>query len=82
MTFNIETVSGNIAKPLTSNEIQFTIISEMLTAVVRDQGWPDVVVELRAFFKICFCFVLLYDWSLGEQSLSVKYWLLKHCSSV
>ena len=78
-----------------SNGKQFTVTREILTAVARDQRWPDVVAgistisfpgsqmrdpwnevgissDLRAFFKICFCFALLYkkslnDWSLGEQ---------------
>ena len=64
-------LAGNIAKTMTSNGKQFTVTREMLTAVARD-GW-----NLSAVFKFCFCFVLLYnkslnDWSLGEQSLSVK----------
>ena len=46
--------------------VHYYITREMLTAVERDQRWPDVVAG------ICFCFVLLYnkslnDWSLGEQ---------------
>ena len=72
MTSNNETVSrqmpwaGNIAKTMTSNGKQFTVTRKMLTAVARDR-W-----NLSAFFKFCFCFVLLYnkslyDWSLGEQ---------------
>ena len=50
MTSNNETISrqmpwaGNIAKTMTSNRKQFTVTSEMLTAVARDQRWPDVVV--------------------------------------
>ena len=65
MTSNNETVSrqmpwaGNIAKTMMSNGKQFT-------AVPRDR-W-----NLSAVFKVCFCFVLLYnksfnDWPLGEQ---------------
>ena len=44
MTSNNETVSrqmplaGNIAKTMTSNGKQFTVIREMLTAVAHDQG--------------------------------------------
>ena len=58
--------AGNIAKTMTSNGKQFTVTREMLTAVARGR-W-----NLRAVFKLCFCFVLLYnkslnDWSLGEQ---------------
>ena len=64
-------LAGNIVKTMTSNGKQFTVTCEMLTAVGRD-SW-----NLSAVFKFCFCFVLLYnkslnDWSLGEQSLSVK----------
>ena len=56
---------------MTSNGKQFTVTREMLTAVARD-GWNH-----SAVFKFCFCFALLYNkslnnWSLGEQSLSVK----------
>ena len=44
----------------------YPVNSSLLTAVARD-GW-----SLSAVFKVCFCFVLLYnkslnDWSLGEQ---------------
>ena len=83
MTSNNETVSrqmpwaGNIAKTMTSNEKQFTVTREMLTAVARDQSVQLKVAwccrrNLSAFFKICFCFVLLYnkslnDWSRGER---------------
>ena len=74
-------ICGNIAKTMRSNGKQFNFTQEMLTAVVRDQRWPYVIVaEISAFFwfKICFCFVLLYnksinDCSLGEQSSSVVY---------
>ena len=80
MTSNNETDSrqmpwaGNIAKTMTSNGKQFTVTREMSTAVARDR-W-----NLSAVFKFSFFFVLLYnkslnDWSLGEQSLSVKYLL-------
>ena len=72
MTSHNETVSrqlswaGNIAETMTSNGKQLTVTPKMLTAVALD-GW-----NLRAVFKFCFCFVLLYnkslnDWSLGEQ---------------
>ena len=72
VTSNNETVSrqmpwaGNIAKAMTSNEKQFTVTREMLTAVACD-GW-----NLSAVFKFCLCFVLLYnkslnDWSLGNS---------------
>ena len=83
MTSNNETVSrqmpwaGNIAKTMTSNGKQFTVTNEMLTAVARDQSVQLEVawcchMNLRAFFKMCFCFVLLYnkllhDWSLGKR---------------
>ena len=52
---------------------QFTVTREMLTAVLHDQRWLDVVAGISArFSKFEFCFVLLYnkslnDWSLGEQ---------------
>ena len=72
MTSNNETVSrqmpgaGNIAKTMASNGKQFIVTREMLTAVEREQR------NFSACFKICSCFVLLYnkslnDWSLGEQ---------------
>ena len=77
MTSNNETVSrqmlwaGNIAKTMTSNGKQFTGTREMLTAVARD-GW-----NLSAVFKLCFCFVLLYNKIHSsplpsDQSLSVN----------
>ena len=51
---------------------QFTVTREMLTAVARDQRVQlkvaDVVVGI-AFFKICFCFVLLYNKSLNRISM-------------
>ena len=43
-------LAGNIAKAMTSNRKQFTVIREILNAVSRDQRLPDVV---------CLCFVLL-----------------------
>ena len=48
---------GNIAKTMTSNEKQFTVTREMLTAVARDRRWPDVVAGISARFSI-FSFVL------------------------
>ena len=66
---------GNITKTMTSNGKQFTATREMMTAVACDRRWPDVVAGISAsFFKICFCFVLVYnkslnDWSLREQWL-------------
>ena len=69
MTSNNETVSrqmplaGNNAKTMTSNEKQFTVTPEMLTAVARDQRWPDVVAgESARFSKFAFvllCFITL-----------------------
>ena len=61
---------------MTSNGKQFTVTREMLTAVARDQRWPDVAWNLSAFFRICFCFAYnksLNDCSPRNQSLSVKY---------
>ena len=53
-----------------SNGKQFAVPREMLTAVARDQWWSDVVAGISArFFKICFCFVLLYNKSLNDRSL-------------
>ena len=75
MTSNNKTVSrqmplaGNNAKAMTSNEKQFTVTREMLTAVARD-CW-----NLGAVFKFCFCFVLLYNKSLNDWSLG-KQWIL------
>ena len=44
---------------MTSNGKQFTVTHEMLTAVARDQRWPDVVAGISVrFFK--FTFVLFY----------------------
>ena len=67
MTSNKETVSrqmprtGNIAKTVTSNGKQLTITREMLTAVARDQRWPDVVagisVRFSKFALVLFCYI-------------------------
>ena len=67
MTSNNETVSrqmpwaGNIAKIMTSNGKQFTVTHEMLTAVARDQRWPDVVagisVRFSKFAFVLFCYI-------------------------
>ena len=67
MTSNNETVSrqmpwvGNIAKTMTSNGKQFTVTREMLTAVARDQRWPDVVAGISARFSkfafVLFCYI-------------------------
>ena len=44
--------AGNIAKTMTPNGKQFTVTRQMLTAVARDQKWPDVVARISArFFK-------------------------------
>ena len=86
MTSNNETVfrqmpwAGNIAKTMTSNGKQFTVTREMLTAVARDQSTQLKVAWFcrrnpSAFFKICFCFVLLYNKSLNDWSLG-KQWIL------
>ena len=71
---------GNIAKIMTSNGKQFTVTREMLTAVARDQSVQLKVAwccrkNFTAFFKICFCFVLLYNKSLNDWSLG-KQWIL------
>ena len=64
MKSNNETVSrqmpraGNTARTMTSNGKQFTVTLEMLTAVARDQRWPDVVAGISARFSN-FAFVLL-----------------------
>ena len=70
--------AGNITKTMTSNGTQFTVTREMLTAVALDQSVLLKVAccclgNLSTFFKICFCFTLLYnkslnDWSLGGHS--------------
>ena len=52
--------AGNIAKTMTSNGKQFTVTSEMLTAVARDQRWPDVVAGISSRFSK-FVFVLFCD---------------------
>ena len=49
--------AGNIAKTMTSNGKQFTVTREMLTAVARDQRWPDDVAGISARFSR-FAFVL------------------------
>ena len=46
------------AKTMTSSGKQFTIIHKMLTAVTRDQKWPDVVTGISGRFSK-FAFVLL-----------------------
>ena len=63
MTSNNETVShqmqraSNIAKTMMSNGKQLTVTRGMLTAVARDQRWPDVVAGISARFSK-FAFVL------------------------
>ena len=54
---------------MTSNGKQFTGTHEMLTAVARDQRWPDVVAGISARFEnlLFFCFVLLYKKSEGNS---------------
>ena len=46
---------------MTSNGKQFTVTREMLTAVARDQRWPDVVTEILARFlkvaSVLFCYI-------------------------
>ena len=50
----------------------FVVTCEMLTAVARDQRWPNVVAGISArLFKICFCFVLLHNKSLTDRSLEI-----------
>ena len=46
--------AGNIAKTMTSNGKQFTVTREMLTAVARDQRWPDVLGISARFSKFAF----------------------------
>ena len=63
-----------------SNGKQFTVTREMLTAVARDQSVQLKVAWFcrrnpSAFFKICFCFVLLYNKSLNDWALG-KQWIL------
>ena len=52
---------GNIAKTMTSNGKQLTVTREMLTAVARDQRWPDVVAEISPCFSklafVLFCYI-------------------------
>ena len=67
MTSNNETVSrqmpwaGNFVKNVTSNGKQFTVTGEILTAVARDQRWPDVVAGISARFSkfafVLFCYM-------------------------
>ena len=73
-------MTSNNAKTTTSNVKQFTVTREMLTAVARYQRVQLKVVwccraNLSAFFKICFCFVLLFNKSLNDWYLG-KQWIL------
>ena len=57
--FPSNAMSGNIAKTMTSKRNQFTVYTrEILTAVARDQRWPDVARISARFSK--FAFVLFY----------------------
>ena len=61
---------GNIMKTMMSNEKQFIVTQEMLPTVAHDWRVQLMVAwchwwNLSAFFKICFCFLLLYNF--GEQ---------------
>ena len=71
MTSNNETVSrqmpwaGNIARTMTSNGKQFTVLREMLTAVARDQSVQLKVAwccrwNLSTFFQnlLSFCYII------------------------
>ena len=53
--------ADNIVKTMTSNGKQFTVTREMLTAVARDQRWPDVVAGISARFSkfafVLFCYI-------------------------
>ena len=46
---------------MTSNGKKFTVTREMLTAVSRDQRWPDVVAGISARFSkfalVLFCYI-------------------------
>ena len=66
--------AGNIAKlAMTSNGKQFTVTREMLTAVARDEGWPDVGAGISArLSKFCFPRISKIHCSPRDQSLSVK----------
>ena len=64
MTSNSETVSrqksweGKIGKTMTSKGKQFTVTSEVLTAVAHDKSWPDVVAGISArYSKFAFVFL-------------------------
>ena len=65
--------AGNIAKTMTSNGKQFTVTREMLTALAREQSVAWFCRRnLSAFFKICFCFVLLYNFVSGNIEILGK----------
>ena len=53
--------AGNIAKAMTSNGKQFTVTREVLTAVLRDQRWLEVVAGISARFSkfafVLFCYI-------------------------
>ena len=46
---------------MTSNGKQLTVTREMLTAVARDQRWPDVVAGISTLFSkfafVLFCYI-------------------------
>ena len=54
-------MSGQHYETMTSHGKQFTVTREMLTAVARDQRWPDVVARIVARFSkfvfVVFCYV-------------------------
>ena len=78
MTSNNETFyrqisrAGNIARTMTSNRKQFTVTREMLTAVARDQRWPDDIAGISARFSkfafVLFCFAIM-NGPLGNSEL-------------
>ena len=53
-------MSGQHCKDYDVKREQFTVTREMLTAVARDQRWPDVVAGIPARFSKC-AFVLFCD---------------------
>ena len=77
-----------IAKTMTSNGKKFTVTREMLTALARDQRWPDVVAGIAARFSkfalVLFCYITnhLITNSLFPSGPVIKCLLFIHNSRV
>ena len=66
-------MSGQHCKDYDVKREQFTVTREMLTAVARDQRWPDVVAGISALFsKLTFALFIFLDFVLANIEILGK----------